>query len=982
MYIKEIKASGFKSFADKTNIELDKFFTGIVGPNGSGKSNVVDAVKWVLGEQSNKELRSETGTDVIFSGSKNRDAMNSASVTIVFDNSDKHLPVDYEEVAIKRIVYKSGENEYFLNNERCRLKDISNLFVDSFSSKESFNIISQGQIKDIIAQKPTERRAIIEEAAGVLKYKNRKEESLRKLDKNHENIERIDMIIHELRERVEPLRIDAEKAKEYKDVKEELTKIDVALIVNDIENYSKVYNDNKNEVDTLNEKLANSTSMNSKEETTLEKYKTLSIRLSEEISKAQKSVIESNNVLADLNRKKELSKERNKYDTEDVKVKSRLVSATEEAMKLKNINTSLKMDKEQAEKELTETDEKLNKLMNDYKECVSSFNLLNEKYNAANKNVLITKDKIDILENSINNNSKMPFAVKAILDNPRLRGIRNTIGKLIDTENKYATAIDIALGAMSNNIVVENESAAKEAILYLKENKKGRATFFPMNIIKGKFVDNDTLNVVTNNDGFVGIASTLVTFDEEYRNIIENVLGNIIVVNNIDTMNALGKKINFRYRIVTLDGEILHVGGSLSGGSVKQESGLMGDKFELTRLVTMYDAYTKDVSELDSKLVNANSEIDALKQMIYKANTSKSEISGKLNTIVSSLAENEKNIEIINEEISSLSKDNRDNLDEELKLIMDEYFKEEERKNTLEKSLEVMLKERKSLEELINDTELTIRNQNSEVNSINNRLRTLEIESAKASVQLDNLLNVLTESYQMTFEKAKESYELNIDIKDARNIVSTLKNRLRNIGEVNLGSIEEYERVKTRYDFLESQRSDLEESENNLLSIIREMDETMETKFAETYEKVNAEFNKVFKKLFKGGEAHLRLTDPDNMLETGVEIEALPPGKKLKISQLSGGEMTLTAISLLFAIMNLSDVPFAILDEIEAALDEANVNMFGEYLENYKGKTQMILITHKKKTMEYADMLYGITMQESGVSKLVSVKLEDIKETK
>lgn len=982
MYIKEIKANGFKSFADKTNIELGKNFTGIVGPNGSGKSNVVDAVKWVLGEQSNKELRSETGTDVIFSGSKNRDSMNSASVTIVFDNSDKHLPLDYEEVAIKRIVYKSGENEYFLNNDRVRLKDITNLFVDSFSSKESFNIISQGQIRELIDQKPTERRKIIEEAAGVLKYKNRKEESLRKLDKNHDNIERLDMIIHELKTRVEPLKEEATKASEYKKLKDELTNIDVALIVKDIDSISKTYNDDKEEIDKLNASLANNTSSNSKEEIELEKHKTVEIKLSEEISNLQKQIIESNEKLSNLNRQKELSKERNKYDTEDVKVKSRLVNATEEKLKLKNNITSLKEEKTNTEKELDKLNDNISKYNQDYKELVSKNNLVVEKSNTLNRNILITKDKIEILENSINNNSKMPYAVKAVLDNPRLKGIRSTIGKLIEVKEEYATAIDISLGAMSNNIVVENEAYAKEAILYLKDNKKGRATFFPMSVIKSKYVDSETISTVNNIDGFVGIASSLVTFDNEYKNIIENVLGNILVVKNIDVMNNVGKLINYRYRVVSLDGEILHVGGSLTGGSLKQENGIIADKFELTRLTTMYNSYLKEQKELEQTIINNNSELEALKQMLYKVLSSKSELEGKLNTINSNIDNYDNELKLITEEINSLSNNSKDALDKELKEIMDSYYKEEENKNTLEHKLESKVKQRKDEEEKINDIELTIKNQNSELNSINNKLRSLEVESAKCSVQLDNLLNTLNESYSLTYDKAKMLYDLELEINDARNIVSTLKSKLKSIGEVNLSSIEEYERVSTRFEFLENQRKDLEDSENSLLGIIREMDETMESKFSKTYELVNEEFNKVFKKLFKGGEAHLKLTDPDNMLETGVEIVALPPGKKLKISQLSGGEMTLTAIALLFSIMNLKSVPFAILDEIEAALDEANVDMFGKYLEQYKDKTQMILITHKKKTMEYVDMLYGITMQESGVSKLVSVKLEDIKEDK
>lgn len=979
MYIKEIKANGFKSFADKINIELAKNFTGIVGPNGSGKSNIVDAVKWVLGEQSVKTLRSENMTDVIFNGSKNRNEMNSASVTIVFDNSDKHLPVDYEEVAIKRVVYKSGENEYYLNNEKCRLKDISNLFVDSFSSKESFNIISQGQISAIIGEKPEERRMIIEEAAGVLKYKRRKEESLRKLDKTHDNIERIDMIISELKTRIEPLRIESEKAREYKNLKESLESVDIALMVRDIEKYSKIYETNRSESERLTNELSKTTTSNSKEETMLEKHKASSFKLSEEINKTQKLIIESNNKLADLNRKKELTKEREKYDTEDVKVKSRLITITEEELKLKGDKTSLEKDKSNLNKEIKDLENSLTELTNEYKVINTKLSTSNEKYSTLNRNIISTKDKIDIIESNINNNSKVPYAVKSILDNPRLKGIKNIVGNIIDTDGVYSKAIEVSLGATSSVIITEDEKATKEAIEYLKVNNKGRATFYPMNVIKPKWVDEDTLNYLSKNTSFLGVASSLVKYDDEYKNIVLNVLGNIIVVDNIDSMNKIARDINYKYRIVTLDGEITHVGGSVTGGSVKSTSSVMSDKFELQRLNSLYEGLAKDKEELEKEINEYSKDLELLRDKIYKENSNLSELRGSLTRTLSLIDENENNLNLIKEEIKSLSGSNKESVDTELKQVMEEYYKENDNKTLLEKNLESLIKQRKDIEELIVDTENVIRKQNSETNSINNKLRSLEVESAKASVLLDNLLNVLSESYSITYEKAKENYELTMEESEARNFVSEHKSKLKLLGEVNLLSIEEFERVNKRFEFLDSQKKDLEDSEKDLLGIINEMDETMENKFKETYELVNAEFNKVFNRLFKGGEAHLKLTDPDNMLTTGVEIVALPPGKKLKISQLSGGEMTLTAISLLFAIMNLKDVPFAILDEIEAALDEANVDKFGEYLSNYRGKTQMILITHKKKTMEYVDMLYGITMQESGVSKLVSVKLEDIK---
>lgn len=575
MYIKEIKANGFKSFADKVNLELNKNFTGIVGPNGSGKSNIVDAIKWVLGEQSVKTLRSENMTDVIFNGSKNREAMNSASVTIVFDNSDKHLPIDYEEVSIKRIVYRSGENEYYLGGEKCRLKDLSNLFIDSFSSKESINIISQGKISEILSNKPEERRMVIEEAAGVLKYKKRKEESLRKLSKTHENIERIDMIINELKNQVLPLKDQAEKAKIYKSKKEELENIECSLIVNDIEKYSKIYNDNKEKSDELNKRILNSTSIKSKEEVTLEKNKSKLFKINDEITNLQKRIIESNNIINELEKKKELCKERTKYDREDVKVRNHLMSITEESLKVKNNISAYKKELEIFEEEKTKLNEKISSLMEEYKVTTSKYNIENEKFDSLSKKEIVTKGNLDVIINSIETNARVPFSVKSILDNPRLRGIKNTIGSVVECDEKYSTMLEIALGANVNVIITENDSYAKEAIEYLKTNKKGRATFFPMNVIKPKYVDADTIKSLKEDSSFIGVVSSLVNYESMYDNIIKNVLGNILVVDNIDNANKIGKKINNRYRIVTLDGELIHVGGSLTGGSIKQENSII-----------------------------------------------------------------------------------------------------------------------------------------------------------------------------------------------------------------------------------------------------------------------------------------------------------------------------------------------------------------------------------------------------------------------
>lgn len=979
MYIKEIKANGFKSFVDKTNLNLDKTFTGIVGPNGSGKSNIVDAVKWVLGEQSVKNLRgSQSMTDVIFAGSKTRNPSSSASVTIVFDNSDKHLPVDYEEVSIKRTVYKSGENEYFLNGNKCRLKDITDLFVDSFSSKESFNIISQGKVSEILSNKAEDRRAILEEAAGVLKYKNRKKESLRKLERTDENISKIDMIIAELNENIAPLEEQSKKAKIYKEAASKLESIEVALLSQLITDNNLKFKNNETRINEINETLIKEDKNTSKEDTKLEKLKLDEIKLDEKINNIQKDIISSTERLNKLNSEKELTRERSKYNTDDVKVKNNLIDIKERKLKLESNKKILNKELDSLKEELTKIEDSLKDSTNEYNTLESKRKVLNEELNEINKKNYSLKYKIETLNESINNGSKIPYAVKSVLDNPRLNGINNIVGNIVETEEKYSTMLEIALASSVNFVITENEESAKKAIDYLKQNKLGRVTFYPKNVIKPKSVLPEILDEIKTEKGFINLASELVTYDKEYYNIVTNILGNIIVVDTINNGINISKKINYKYRVVSLDGELIHVGGSLTGGSKNSKVSLIGEKFELSRLNSLLLYNEKDKINKENSLKELDYDLEILKENIYKKTSLKVKTSEELNskkiTIESTLEELDK----INTEYDNLTKNSSELIEKELDKIMNEFYKEQTLKKELETSLNNYINKRKDTNESISDLEENIKKQNKEYNKLNNELKSLEIENAKLSMALDNDLASLNENYNLTYEMSKEK-TLDISVDEAKETVSKLKLEMKSLGDVNLGSIEEYERVSKRFNFLNSQREDLKNSEENLLGIINEMDEVMETKFMETFDKVNVEFKHVFNKLFGGGEAKLELTDPDNILTTGVDIKATPPGKKLtNISLLSGGEKTLTAISLLFAIMNLNDVPFAILDEVEAALDEANVERFGSYLDNYKGKTQLLIITHKKKTMEYVDLLYGVTMQESGVSKLVSVRLENV----
>ena len=535
--------------------------------------------------------------------------------------------------------------------------------------------------------------------------------------------------------------------------------------------------------------------------------------------------------------------------------------------------------------------------------------------------------------------------------------------------------LEVALGASMNNIITEDEACAKEAIEYLKRHNKGRATFFPLNVIKPKSVDPETLRSIQNIIGFVGVASDLVTYDSKYYNIIMNQLGNIIVCENINTAIQVSKKINHRYRVVSVDGEIIHVGGVMTGGSLKMSNTYISDKYELERLKGIVDKVSSEVKVYEDKLSSIEEDLNKLKESIYSVNVEVAKNTEIINSKKSLLASSNHELELVVNEINNLSENS---LDKELEKVINDYYELEKNKTEYEKNLEVLNKEKGELNSSLVELEGAIKKMNSKYNELTNAINSLEIKITKLNMNMDGALQRLSEDYSLGYERARKEYLLEIDENVARDKVNMLRRKIKSLGEVNLGSIEEYERVYKRVTFLTKQKDDLVRSEEDLLTIIDDMDKNMEEKFVTSFKAINEEFSHVFRTLFKGGNAHLEMTDPDNVLETGIDIIAVPPGKTKKpLSLLSGGERTMTAISLLFSIMNLEHVPFVILDEVESALDENNATVFGEYLHNYKNKTQLLVITHKKKTMEFLDKLYGITMQESGVSKIVSVKLDN-----
>ncbi len=977
MKLLTISIHGFKSFADKITLDVKDGITGIVGPNGSGKSNIVDAIRWVLGEQSLKDIRGgNSSADVIFAGSKSRSPLTRAWVALTFDNSDHYLNTDLTEVEIKRVVYSSGENEYFINNNSVRLKDITNLFIDSGSSVNSLSIISQGKIGEIINGKPEEKRAIIEEAAGVLKYKKRKEETLRKLEKANDNLSKVNLVIDELSINLEPLRLQSEVATKYVNFKNELEHNEIALLAHDIKEINDSYTSHKETLESLNESILKYTNSNIIDNSKIDNLKLKLLKLEDNINSKSEKLFKITNELSTLASEKQIMIERQKYEVEDSKLEANILNLKENELKIKNDIKSLKDKIVIDEKNLTLKEAEYTTTVNEYNKESLTKNSLLSLLTKLNKEESILKNEISILEESIDNDSKLPYAVKSVLNNTRLNGIHNSLNKLIETEEKYATAIDIALGSLANVIVVNNENNAKDAISYLKQNGVGRATFFPLNIIKPRGVDPNTLNKIQNDESFIGLASSLVKYDPTYRNIILNTLGNTIIVDNLVNANRIGKTINYTYKIVTLDGDVISSGGSITGGKSKNTTGLLNQKYDLENKIKELKEKTKDIKLkeeqinekdenlkiLENKIFNLNNEVKFTKELIIKENND-----------VDSL---DKSLISLKNELSGTKGILNNSIDKEIENILNKYYKTNNEKESLEVSLNELKSEKHDLQSEISELELQNRKMNSEYNELLNKQKELEISISKEEMKLDTSLLRLNEEYGMTYEKAKD-YELSDSIDKVRTKVNSLKRDIKALGDVNVGSIAEFERVNERYTFLTTQKDDLTKSISDLLAIINELDDTMVERLSTTFDTLNIEFGKVFKKLFKGGEASLILTNPEDILNTGLEIKAVPPGKDIKSTRLlSGGESTLTAISLIFAILNIRTVPFCIFDEVEAALDETNVDMFGNYLKDIETNTQFIIITHKKRTMEYANNLYGITMQESGVSKLVSVKLD------
>ena len=1183
MFLKSIEIRGFKSFADKTELELKDGVTAVVGPNGSGKSNISDAVRWVLGEQSVKSLRGGKMEDVIFAGTQYRKPVGLAQVSLTLDNNDKLLNIDYSDVTVSRRLYRSGESEYYINNTQCRLKDIQELFMDTGIGKEGYSIIGQGKIEAVLSGKPEERRGILEEAAGIVKFKARKEEAEKRLQNTEQNLVRIRDILGTYEERIEPLRVESEKAHEFvalsgelktkeinmliysidemnikiSEVKKELENVEnnikASLIEksefqkkkdeaeNELNKFEADYSDKRNayyenkseyqkvtsEIDLLNERVNNFNEAINKIENQIKaskvklsefknKYKDYSkifdeekikqqdicerLALSEKLKneaensfKDQESMVKKykNDAIEIIST---ISENKNnavilEKEIEDFKVKAENIKAANEShlnsIKINN-NTKIMLQEKKSEieekvvqhREEIRSHKKeisaLNKMIASDEEKLKHLNLDYNK-NEANKNALINLEKqYEGYNRSVKN--LMTHINKGLISEAKEKCF--VLGDIISVEKKFEIAIEIALGGAISDVVTKDEIIAKKLIAYLKINNIGRATFLPLNILKSRKLQVN--EEIKRQDGFIGIASELVSYEALFLPALDYTLGRTVIAENMDKALSIAKKSGYSFKIVTLGGEVINPGGSMTGGSVYNKSvsvisrkreineysteiekismqikslsskinsnktsvkklddmcldivDLMhNDNIEITKIEERIKSIDMDTNKLNKNYEVSNEEIiitnkhienkikklEENKLILMKLSNEEKANNSKIEQLENYIKNENQNISKLNEEITSLKvkkaqideivlsrkkeldryNEEIENTENEEKKLNYEYEESKQNQEKAERKIKInkgklieIEKEIKKLEDELKESEILsikikedIKTNSGKIESLNSIIENKEIEKHKYEITLTrldtenkNYYNKLNDDFKITYAEALSFKENLGNISSYRNRINYLNNQIREIGTVNVASIEEYKDVKEKYTFMLSQKEDLDNAKEELFKVIKEMTDKMRTVFKENFEKLRENFKETFRELFKGGSADLILSGEDE-LTCNIEINVQPPGKKLQnINLMSGGEKGLSAIALLFAILKMKPSPFCILDEIEAALDDANVFRYAEFLKKFSKSTQFIVITHRKGTMEASDILYGVTMEEKGVSKIVSVDL-------
>lgn len=1174
MYLKSIEMQGFKSFADKTKVVFDKGVTAVVGPNGSGKSNITESLRWALGESSAKSLRGGKMPDVIFAGTEVRKALNYAEVAVTLDNSDGFIAGVGETIRVERHIYRNGDNDYLINGRKVRLRDIRDLFMDTGLGRDSFSIISQGRVEAIFNAKPEDRRAIFEEAAGILKYKIRKKETESKLNQTQDNLDRLEDIIYELDGQVKPLEKQAATAKCYLELDGERRQTLLNLLVHDIEVGKSDLTQTQEDLAEVKDKLTSYYEERHRLETENQELKQKRHQISEQISSDQQTLVDVTRLISDFERQIDLytmeSQQRSerkeetaarlseleslkaeaqasldKVNQRQVKLNAELntiaqeltaiqkdleqfsddpdtliehlredyVSLMQEEAKVSNSLTQVTHDMEsqtqaleaqaeeykQAQADLLSAQEvaseaqkayqaaqaSLQNLLDSYKEKDQSYQVIDKDYQEAQTKMFDLMDHLkskearrQSLESIQKNHSNFYAGVKSVLQNAQsIQGIIGAVSEHLTFDTRYQTALEIAMGASGQNIIVEDEAAAKRSIDYLKRNRQGRATFLPLTTIKPRQLNGQFAQILANAPGFIGMASDLVTYEERLANIFQNILGVTAIFNTIDNANKAARAVRFQVRMVTLDGSEIRPGGAFAGGANKQNNSLF-IKPEL-------DALTTEISQIKAQLSDSEAKVEALKtkrkalqkaledlkvdgenarlqeqrlgleyqqalsdveknQVLvdsFKQGSQGSEganLQTKSEQLKAELAQIASKREAINDRIEAIKED-KDALGQQKQALLDRQselqLKERDlqaelrfaktENNRLQADLSELTKESDSLKALLNnqvdedqtdrlpqlqaqhkeavqrkdDLEQALVRAKIQVQDYEGQLEDLEERLAKAGNRNEDLIRQqtrleeresqisqslrkfatqLAEDYQMTLEAAKGQVTPLENVEQTRQNLQSLERSIKALGPVNVEAIAQFEEVKQRLDFLNGQKDDLLEAKGLLLNTINDLDGEVKSRFKATFETIRESFKQTFTQMFGGGSADLILTS-DNLLEAGVEISVQPPGKKIQsLNLMSGGEKALSALALLFAIIRVKTIPFVVLDEVEAALDEANVKRFGDYLNRFDKSSQFIVVTHRKGTMSAADSIYGVTMQESGVSKIVSVKLKDL----
>lgn len=966
MFLKRIELQGFKSFADKTVIQFDQDITGIVGPNGCGKSNVNDAIRWVLGEQSVKSLRSGMNmSDIIFSGSEYRKPVNMARVTLVFDNSTRVFDSDFDEIEITRqILRANNEASYFINKTPCRLKDINDLVMDTGLGKDSLSIITQGNISSFADAKPEDRRSLFEEAAGVAKYKKRKKVSLSKLEQTKENLDRLQDILDELERQIGPLEKQAKKAEKYISLREKLSKIEISVLVEDIDQYNEKINQINKELFDIQAMHTSENAELLKQETRLESIRKEMYALDKQINELQGKYTKAMEENYQLERRKIEQDEKRKY----------MLKVADKKARQKEIQAMLeeaRFEYQDRHQRLMQTQQDLNNrrnIVNDLKTKISK-----ARYESDQANNILTQlqNRRQVLENMM----KQPFAhqqgVRSVMQAKNsLSGVYGVVSELLIAHTDKALAVNAALGGSIYQIITKNEADARNAISFLKRNRSGRATFLPLSVCHPRKMNEQVITIASTSPGFLGFASECVDCKEIFDPVKERLLGNVIVVDTLQNANETAKRLRYAYKIVTLDGDIVHTGGSMTGGVTKNQS----------TPVTMRQELDTINSKIEGQKIKANSclnETDILTQKLQKENDAIVTLQIELAKLENIYATKKAKYDSILAEYQELGVD----IEENAELAQDDLVVQMSKMHAVLDSLSLEIQSlRQSRFDKGNDAEQLenqIRLVRREMNSKQSQIHNYEMEIVKVKTQLENALNRLSTDYEMTYEYALTKKE-DVEIESAKEEVIQLRQAISRLGNVNLDAPNEYKDVKERFDFMTSQKEDLEKASQQILAAIDEMDQTMISQFTEMFNKINAELDGVFKAMFGGGRASLSMVDPDDVLNTGIDIDVQPPGKMVKnIQTFSGGEKALIAISVLFAILKARTMPLCIFDEVEAALDQANVERFARYLSHYRGQSQFIAVTHRPGTMEQCDTLYGVTMQKDGVSKVLKVQLKD-----